>query len=151
MIWAIPALNSVRRWRGESDRTSCTTSPKSHGRGRPELEFVALAKTRSTSSLTCHGTRCAPSHRVPKSGRIAISKATSRTFLRRSTAAKVRGLAIRNRADYEAYIAWDWDTGVELERGHYTGCIYDCRGEYSPAAWIEKIAASQVAERYPHR
>ena len=64
-------------------------------------------------------------------------------FLAALDCGQVRGLAIRNRADYEAYIAWDWDTGVELERGHYTGCIYDCRGEYSPAAWIEKIAASK--------
>ena len=54
-----------------------------------------------------------------------------------------RATSIRSRDYYDAYIAWDLEAGVELERSHYTGCIYDCRGERSPAAWVEKLAASK--------
>ena len=53
------------------------------------------------------------------------------------------GVSLRSLGDYSAYVFWDWDTGRESERGHYTGCIYDCREQYSPAAWIEKLAASK--------
>ena len=62
------------------------------------------------------------------------------------------GVALRSLGDYSAYVFWDWDTGRESERGHYTGCIYDCREQYSPAAWVEKLAASKwvtVATRDP--
>ena len=52
------------------------------------------------------------------------------------------GVVVGNPFDHSAYVFWDWKTALERERGHYTGCIYDCRGGYSPAAWIEKIAAS---------
>ena len=55
------------------------------------------------------------------------------------------GVAVRNPFDHSAYVFWDWETALERERGHYTGCIYDCRGGYSPAAWIEKLAASAWA------
>ena len=54
---------------------------------------------------------------------------------------QLRGVGICNRADPEAYIFRHWDTDLEVGRSHYTGCIYDCRGEYSPAAWAEKMAA----------
>ena len=52
-----------------------------------------------------------------------------------------RGLAVRQPT--AVYIFWDWDTGLEIERSHYSGCIYDCAGIQSPAAWLERLAASQ--------
>ena len=33
-------------------------------------------------------------------------------------------------------------TAVEFDRSPYLGCIYDCRGAPSDAAWIEQVAAS---------
>ena len=32
--------------------------------------------------------------------------------------------------------------GEELERSHYSGCIYDCGADGSPAALIEQLMAS---------
>ena len=33
-------------------------------------------------------------------------------------------------------------TTGELERSPYSGCVYDCRGKASQAAWVEQLAAS---------
>lgn len=55
----------------------------------------------------------------------------------------VRATSISSRDYYDVYIVWEVYAGDELERSPYTGCIYDCRGERSPAAWVEKLAASK--------
>ena len=52
------------------------------------------------------------------------------------------GFALRNVDNDEVWLFLDADTADEVERSHYSGCIYDCGGEKSPAAWIEQLAAS---------
>ena len=54
-----------------------------------------------------------------------------------------RGLGIRRASNLDAYVYWIWETGLERARSHYTGCIYDCQGEESTAAWVERLAASK--------
>ncbi len=52
------------------------------------------------------------------------------------------GMSIRLRGNPDVYIFWDWGTGLERARSHYSGCVYDCRYGESHATWVEKLAAS---------
>ena len=55
------------------------------------------------------------------------------------------GFALRDADDYDTWLFLDdrtVDTANEAERSPYSGCVYDCRGEPSQAAWIEHRAAS---------
>ena len=36
----------------------------------------------------------------------------------------------------------DWSTLAELERSHYSACIYECGEWQSPASMLDQLAAS---------
>ena len=52
------------------------------------------------------------------------------------------GFALRSSDNDGVWLFLDEDTGEEVERSHYSGCIYDCGTEKSPAALLEQLAAS---------
>lgn len=52
------------------------------------------------------------------------------------------GIILWTGSNDETWIVLRLDTLEERERSHYSGCIYDCGAEKSPAAQIERLAAS---------
>ncbi|MCY3920746.1 MAG: hypothetical protein OXG38_13230 [Chloroflexi bacterium] len=56
--------------------------------------------------------------------------------------ANLFGIALRIGSGEETWLFLTLDTLAEMERSHYSGCIYDCGRWKSPAALIEQLAAS---------
>ena len=52
------------------------------------------------------------------------------------------GYGLHDADDNNIWLYVDHETGFEYERSHYSGCVYDCVSERSPAAFIEQLAAS---------
>ena len=52
------------------------------------------------------------------------------------------GYGLHDAADNDIWAFVDIYSGLEVERSHYSGCVYDCGTNSSPAAFIEQIAAS---------
>ncbi len=56
------------------------------------------------------------------------------------------GLGLHSATDNDTWVFVEAHYGADVERSHYSGCVYNCSSQRSPAALIEQWAAStQVA------
>ena len=60
---------------------------------------------------------------------------------------RTNGFSLHDAADHDIWIYIEAGR-LDDERSHYTGCVYDCRGQPSPAALLEQLAASVSRSRY---
>ncbi len=52
------------------------------------------------------------------------------------------GYVLHDAADNNTWVYLREESAFELERSHYSGCVYDCLADKSPAAIVEQLAAS---------
>ena len=52
------------------------------------------------------------------------------------------GYVLHDAVDNNTWVYLSEDSAEELERSHYSGCVYDCLADKSPAAIVEQLAAS---------